>query len=261
MYLKKQRLDGQTAFITGAARGIGFHTAEALAEAGAKVIISGPEEEPLGEAIEMLAAKGYTAQEHGARRHTFRGLHRGRRARQSQNKMKALLISLLPMPALPGKTPRRAEDLDDAAWLSVIDVNLNGAFWSCRAFGRFMLERKRGAIVTVGSMSGFVSNKPQNQVHYNASKAGLHHLTKSLAGEWADRGVRVNAVAPTYVNTVMSNITAKQPEYFDHWMEGTPMKRMIEPEEVASVNLFLASDASSGMTGAVVLVDAGYTIW
>ena len=149
--------------------------------------------------------------------------------------------------------------------MKVIDVNLNGAFWNGLTFGRHMLERQRGAIVTVGSMSGFVSNKPQNQVHYNASKAGLHHLTKSLSGKWAERGVRVNAVTPTYVNTVMSNVAAKQPEYFDHWMEGTPMRRMIEPEEVASVNLFLASDASSGMTGAVVLINAGYnagyTIW
>jgi hypothetical protein len=124
-----------------------------------------------------------------------------------------------------------------------------------------MLERNRGAIVTVGSMSGFISNKPQRQVHYNASKAALHHLTKSLAGEWADRGVRVNGVAPTYVNTLMSNIAAKDPRLFGPWMDGTPMRRMIEPEEVASVNLFLASPASSGMTGAIVLVDGGYTIW
>jgi NAD(P)-dependent dehydrogenase (short-subunit alcohol dehydrogenase family) len=110
-------------------------------------------------------------------------------------------------------------------------------------------------------MSGFISNKPQCQVHYNAAKAGLHHLTRSLAGEWADRGVRVNGVAPAYVNTLMSNVTAKLPEYFGPWMEGTPMKRMVEPEEVASTSLFLASDASSGMTGSIVLVDAGYTIW
>ena len=119
----------------------------------------------------------------------------------------------------------------------------------------------RGAVVTLGSMSGIISNKPQRQVHYNAAKAGLHHLTRSMAGEWAERGVRVNGVAPAYVNTAMSNVTAKDARYFGPWMESTPMRRMIEPEEVAALNLFLASDASSGMTGSIVLIDGGYTIW
>jgi NAD(P)-dependent dehydrogenase (short-subunit alcohol dehydrogenase family) len=154
-----------------------------------------------------------------------------------------------------------AEDMDDAAWLRVIDVDLNGAFWTCRAFGKHMLERRRGAVVTVGSMSGFISNKPQRQVHYNAAKAGLHHMTRSMAGEWAERGVRVNGVAPGYVNTAMSNVTAKDARYFGPWMESTPIRRMIEPEEVAALILFLASDASSGMTGSIVHIDGGYTIW
>ena len=83
-----------------------------------------------------------------------------------------------------------AENLTDEAWHRIMKVNLDGVFWSCRAFGKRMLERRHGAIVTVGSMSGFISNKPQKQVDYNASKAALHHLTRSLAGEWADRGVR-----------------------------------------------------------------------
>lgn len=154
-----------------------------------------------------------------------------------------------------------AEDMTDEVWLKMINIDLNGPFWTCRAFGKRMLERKNGAIVTVGSMSGVISNNPQRQVHYNAAKAGVHHMTKSLAGEWAERGVRVNCVAPTYVNTVMSNIAFKEPHLGPHWMTFTPMRRMVEPEEVASLNLFLASDASSGMTGAVVLIDAGYTIW
>lgn len=257
MYLQKQRLDGKTAFITGAARGIGFSTAEALAEAGAKVIISGPDEGSLGEAVEMLSAKGYSVKSTVLDvTHSEACNEAAARANREEGTVDILIAN-----AGIAWKDTRAEDLDDAAWLRVIDVNLNGAFWSCRAFGRYMLKQRRGSIVTVGSMSGLISNKPQNQVHYNASKAGLHHLTKSLAGEWAERGVRVNAVAPTYVNTIMSNITAKQPEYFNHWMEGTPMRRMVEPDEVASVNLFLASEASSGMTGAIVLVDGGYTIW
>jgi NAD(P)-dependent dehydrogenase (short-subunit alcohol dehydrogenase family) len=154
-----------------------------------------------------------------------------------------------------------AEDMSNEAWLKVIDTNLNGTFWTCRAFGRFMLAREKGSIVTVGSMSGVISNRPQRQVHYNASKAAVHHLTRSLAGEWAERKVRVNCVAPTYVNTPMSNITAKDENFFRPWMDNTPMRRMIEPEEVASAIAFLASDAASAITGTVLLTDAGYTIW
>ena len=97
-----------------------------------------------------------------------------------------------------------AEDVTDEHWLNVIDINLNGRFWCCRAFGRPMLAAGRGSIVNLGSMSGYIVNKPQPQAYYNASKAAVHHLTKSLAAEWAARGVRVNAVAPTYINTPMT---------------------------------------------------------
>lgn len=257
MYLQKQQLVGRTAFITGAARGIGYCTAEALAEAGASVIISDMAADPLEYAANSLRAKGYHIQT------LILDVTKPEACTEAAERFNqdGSSVDILIANAGISWKDTRAEDVDDASWARVLDVNLNGTFWCCRAFGKYMLERQRGAIVTVGSMSGFISNKPQNQVHYNASKAAVHHLTKSLAGEWAERGVRVNSVAPTYVNTPMSNITAKLPEYNDIWMAGTPMKRMVEPEEVASVNLFLASDASSGMTGAVVLVDAGYTVW
>ena len=257
MYLERQRLDGRIAFLTGATRGIGFCTAEALAEAGATVVVSGLDQSEVDEAVDRLKARHFSA--HG----TLLDVTQSAACDEAADRVNRDIgpVDILIVNAGIAWKDTRAEDLDDAAWLTVMNVNLNGAFWTCRAFGRPMLERRRGAIVAIGSMSGFISNKPQNQAHYNASKAGLHHLTRSLAGEWADRNVRVNAVAPTYVNTVMSNVTAKQPEYFAPWMEGTPMKRMIEPEEVASASLFLASDAASAITGTVLLVDAGYTIW
>jgi NAD(P)-dependent dehydrogenase (short-subunit alcohol dehydrogenase family) len=124
-----------------------------------------------------------------------------------------------------------------------------------------MLERGRGSIITLGSISGLISNKPQRQAHYNAAKAGVHHLTKSLAGEWAHRGVRVNSVAPTYVDTPMSSSSFSNPDVFPIWMDMTPMARVARPDEIASVILFLAGDASSAMTGCVIPVDCGYTIW
>jgi NAD(P)-dependent dehydrogenase (short-subunit alcohol dehydrogenase family) len=153
------------------------------------------------------------------------------------------------------------EDMPDEAWRKVIDIDLNGAYWCCREFGRAMLAHGRGAIVTVGSMSGLISNKPQRQVHYNAAKAGVHHMTRSLAGEWADRGVRVNCVAPTYVDTAMSRGALSDPQLYPVWMEMTPMKRVARADEIASAILFLSSDAASAITGSVLVVDCGYTIW
>jgi len=154
-----------------------------------------------------------------------------------------------------------AETVTDEHWLNVIDVNLNGTFWCCRAFGRHMLAAKSGSIVNIGSMSGFIVNKPQEQAFYNASKAAVHHLTKSLAAEWGARGVRVNAVAPTYINTPLNAFVKSDPKMYDAWIDGTPMGRMGEVEEIASVVLFLAGRGASLMTGSIVVVDGGYTCW
>jgi len=257
MYLEKFRLDGRVAFLTGAARGIGYCTAEAYAEAGATVIISDLAQEAVGQAVDTLRSKGFQA--HGQVLDVTDPAaceEAARRANADVGNVDVVLANA--GIALPSTN---AEAMPDADWRKVTDINVNGVFWTCRAFGKRMLERQRGSIVAIGSMSGFISNRPQNQSHYNASKAAVHHLVRSLAGEWADRGVRINAVAPTYVATAMTKEAAKDPAYYGAWMHGTPMGRMVDPEEIASVNLFLASDASSGMTGSIVLVDAGYTIW
>ncbi len=155
----------------------------------------------------------------------------------------------------------RAEDTSDEHWRRHMDVNVDGLFWCCRSFGRRMLQKGGGAIVNIGSMSGFIVNKPQPQSFYNASKAAVHHLTRSLAAEWGSRGVRVNAVAPTYIATPLTLFGMENKAMYETWLEMTPMHRVGQPEEIASTVLFLASDASSLLTGSIVLADGGYTCW
>lgn len=257
MYLKKFDLSGQTAFITGGGRGIGLASAEALLEAGAKVVISDLDPAVLASGRETLAAKGWTVD---AVELDVTDADAVRRAAREANERHGGIDILIANAGIAWPDTG-GEDMTDEVWRKVIDVDLNGCYWSCREFGRAMLQRGKGSIVTLGSMSGLISNKPQRQVHYNAAKAGVHHMTKSLAGEWAPHGVRVNAVAPTYVDTPMSRGGFDKPELFPVWMEMTPMKRVARADEIASAILFLASDAASAMTGAVVVVDCGYTIW
>jgi NAD(P)-dependent dehydrogenase (short-subunit alcohol dehydrogenase family) len=154
-----------------------------------------------------------------------------------------------------------SEEVPDEEWRKVMSVNLDGVFWCCRALGRAMLEQGSGAIINIASMSGIISNHPQPQAAYNASKAGVITLTKSLAGEWASRGVRVNAVSPGYIRTPLTEQGMTMREWADVWLASTPMGRLAEPEEIAPAVVYLASDASSYATGTNLVIDGGYTSW
>lgn len=257
MYLEKYHLAGRTAFITGGGRGIGLSTARALAEAGANVILSDIDATVLEAGRAELAAAEFQAD---TMLLDVSDPHATRRVAAEANARHGAVDILIANAGIAWPDTG-GEDMPDDAWRKVIDIDLNGCFWSCREFARPMLERGRGSIVTVGSMSGFISNKPQRQAHYNAAKAGVHHMTRSLAGEWAERGVRVNSVAPTYVDTVMSSGSFEDPTRMPIWMDNTPMKRVARADEIASAILFLASDAASACTGSILQVDCGYTIW
>ncbi len=257
MYLEKFRLDGKVAVVTGGAKGIGFATADALSEAGALVVIADMDGVSAEQSAEALIARGRKADHILLDVTDPRAVERAQVEIVARHKQVDVLVNNagIAISFIP------AETMDDATWNKVIDVNLNGVFWCCRAFGKDMLVRGKGTIVNVGSMSAEIVNYPQEQANYNASKAGVHHLTRSLAAEWASRGVRVNAVAPTYIETDLTREVAKDPNIRKHWIDETPMERMGQPSEIASVILFLASDAASLMTGSIVLADGGYTCW
>lgn len=249
-YRARLDLGGRIALVTGAGQGIGAAVAEALAATGAEVVCT----DVIATRAEATAA-------------TLRDRGFGARAAAldvtDSAAIDALAASLPPLDILVCNagivSNVAAEEMTDAEWDRVIAVNLTGVFRTCRGFGRRMLEAGRGSIINIGSMSADIVNVPQPQCHYNASKAGVHHLTRSLAVEWIGRGVRVNAVAPTYIDTPLLAGLESRPGLLDRWMEMTPGGRMGQPHEIASIVQFLASDASSLMTGAIVAADAGYT--
>lgn len=249
-YSEKQALNGKLALVTGAGQGIGAAIAEALAATGAEVICTDILHARALATAQQLVEKGFAARAEALDVTDSAAIN-------------ALATSLPPLDILVCNagivTNTPAEQMTDEEWDKVINVNLTGVFRTCRGFGRRMLEAGRGSVINIGSMSGQVVNVPQPQCHYNASKAGVHQLTKSLAVEWAKRGVRVNAVAPTYIETPLLHGLESQPGLIQRWLDMTPAGRMGQPHEVASLVQFLASDASSLLTGSIINADAGYT--
>ena len=256
MYREKYDLSGRVAVITGGAGGIGLECARALGECGAQVVVADVRDEAGREAERGLREAGHAAEY----------------ARPDVTDSAAVATCALALAERLGRVDvlvncagiganTYASDITDDEWARIIDVNLNGLFWCSRAFGALMLAQGGGAIVNIGSFAGLIANRPQSHAHYSASKAGVHMVTKSLAGEWAPKGVRVNAVAPGFIDTPMSHRSMVNADWLASWLEAVPMGRLGRPDEIASAVLFLASDALSLMTGAVLVADGGYTVW
>ena len=256
MVLEKFSLDGQVGIVTGGGQGLGKTFCEAFAEAGASVVVA-----------EINAQTGAaTAREIRASGGRALFVETDVRSPGSAAKMaEAALAEFGQIDFLMNNAGitkwAAAEEVLQQDWEDVIEINLNGLFYCCQAVAPHMIERQSGRIINIASMSGLIANRPQAQASYNASKAAVVHLTKSLAAEWAPYNIRVNAIAPGYMDTPMARPFFEDPEYGGRWIDAIPLGRPGRPEELAPIAILLASEASSYMTGATVVVDGGYTIW
>jgi NAD(P)-dependent dehydrogenase (short-subunit alcohol dehydrogenase family) len=245
-------LAGRVAVVTGGNRGLGRAFATALGEAGARVAILARDGAATTRAVTELADRGITAK--GFEADVVNRSEVDRAVEQIVGELGRVDILVNNAGAC---VHRPALDVTADEWREVLAVNLDGVWHCCQAFGTHMATNGGGSIVNIGSMSAQIVNRPQWQPAYNASKAAVHHLTRSLAAEWAPLGIRVNALAPGYVKTDMSPVD--EPQFRQHWIDDAPMRRYATPEEIAPSVVFLASDASTFMTGSVLVVDGGYT--
>lgn len=249
-------LNGQTAFVTGAGSGIGQRIAVGLAEAGADVACFDlPSSADLARTVEQIQALGRRALAVTGSVTQAEDLAAAiARTEAELGPVSVAVNSAGVANAFP------AEDMELAQWQRMLDINLTGVFLSCQAEARVMLPRGQGTIINIASMSGDIVNRGLLQAHYNTSKAGVIHLTRSLAMEWATRGVRVNAISPGYTLTPM-NLRPEVAEQRRLFESETPLGRMATVDEMVGPAVFLASPASSFCTGIDLLVDGGFTCW
>lgn len=256
-YRSQFDLTGEVAVVTGGASGIGFEAARALGTCGANIVLLDMNADGLKAAADKLRAAGVASVDGRVLDVTDPQAVEAMAAKVVADFGKVdILVNSAGIARL-----NSALDTPDEEWRLVMDVNVNGVYWASRAFGRSMVARNKGSIVNLGSMSGLIINRPQTAPSYMVSKGAVHMMTKALAVEWAKSGVRVNALAPGYVGTEMTLKMRERPELFNTWIDMTPMGRLGTPQEIASAILFLASSASSYVTGAILSIDGGYTAW
>lgn len=248
-------LRNKVAFVTGAGRGIGAAIAVGWAEAGAAVACFDLDAAAGEQTAELI--RGLGVQAIGIGGDVTDPDSVAAAIERTTDELGGLDIALNNA-GIVNQSP--AEDLDPVDWRRVVDVNLTGVFICAQAEARVMLTNGGGSIVNLASMSARIVNRGHTQAHYAASKAGVVQLTKALAVEWAQRGIRVNALSPGYTLTPMT----ERPEVAaarTAWEDQTPMGRMVQMSELVGPAIFLASDASSACTGIDLLADAGFVCW
>jgi NAD(P)-dependent dehydrogenase (short-subunit alcohol dehydrogenase family) len=252
--LERFSLDGDVAVVTGAAQGLGRQMAIGLAAMGADVAIADLNHEKATDTAANITGKGEVI----AVETNVTDEASVRRMVDTVTERLGPIDVLINNAGIVENAP--AEETTLESWQRVLSVNLDGVFLCAKHVGQQMLDRGQGQIVNVSSMSALDVNVPQKQASYNVTKAGVSMLTKSLAVEWADRRVRVNAIAPGYMRTeLVDEVLAENPEMEETWIENTPLGRLGRPKELRELVVYLASDASSYMTGTTVVMDGGYT--
>ena len=253
--MEKMRLDGKSIFVTGGARGIGMNYAKAVAEAGADVAIVDMDLATAQETAQCLA------QETGRKviaiecdvTDPVSVDHMMEQFLAEFGKLDAAFCNAGICINVP------AEEMSYETWLKVINVNLNGIFLTDIAAGKQMLKQGHGSIINTASMSAHIVNVPQPQCAYNASKAGVIQLTKSLAVEWATKGVRVNSISPGYMGTDLTLNSPSLIPLIEQWNAMAPMHRLGRPEELQAIAVYLAGDASPFTTGSDFVIDGAFT--
>ena len=250
------RLDGKTALVTGGGQGIGRGFAQALAEAGASVAIVD---------VNPITAQQVTAEIQKLARRAISVVADVTVSADVKRMVDTVVGEWGRLDIAVNNAGRtawdKAEDMSEEDWDDVLDLNLKGVFLCAQAEAKVMIPQKYGKIVNTASMSARVVNRPQGQASYNASKAGVVHLTKSLAAEWAPHGIRVNCISPGYTLTPLVRNIPEVAEHLPLWTELTPIGRLGEVEDLKGSIVFLASEASDLMTGHDLVIDGGYTIW
>jgi len=251
-------LNGKTAYVTGGGRGIGKACALAMARAGAHVAIVDIDmqlAEAVSEEIMSLGKKSIPLQCDVTLSKDVDAV-----LETIDRELGGIDIAFNNA-GIADHAP--AEEMTDEQWLGVIQVNLNGVFYCARSAGKMMIRNGRGgSIINTASMSAQIVNQPQVQCAYNASKAGVVQLTRTMATEWAVHGIRVNSISPGYTGTdMLMDTCTKTPEWTKKWLSGIPMNRFAKPEEIAGPVVFLASPAASYVTGHDLVVDGGFTCW
>jgi len=252
------RLDGRRALITGGSRGLGYAMATALAEAGAELVLVGREKESLESAKSELAKigprieiiVGDMGKPDDAQRVCNESLQQFGSFDVLLNNVGGRRISV------------PTEDLDLADWRTIVDLNLTSAFLACKIIGKSMLAKGKGSIVNISSISGLIVNKGIFGRTYETTKAAMLSFTRTLGVDWATKGVRVNAIAPGgFLTEPNRKWFREKPELRSTFESMIPMGRLGEPDEIGPLALYLASDASSYVTGATFVIDGGYTLW